>query len=226
MLADDLSPGDNQSSDARVAKEMEESRMLKASTASRARFAGIAMVLGIIPLFVMSFPCGLNAQTSATDQGVDEVEVIHATATVEKIDLEKRKVTLLFEDGKHKTYKVDKSVQNLDQVKVGDHLKISYTEEIIIVVGKSNEAASQAEAEEVGVAPKGAKPGIVMVDTSALSAKVLAVDPQKRRVTLEEPDGKKKTVKLGKKVTNLDQLKVGDSIDMVMTESLVVDIVK
>jgi len=121
---------------------------------------------------------------------------------------------------------VDKSVQNLDQVKVGDHLKISYTDEIIILVGKSKEAASQAAGEEVGVAPKGAKPGIVMVETSALSAKVLAVDPAKRRVTLEEPDGKKKTVKLGKKVTNLDQLKVGDSIDMVMTESLVVDIVK
>ena len=200
--------------------------MSKANGAGRARFAGILVALGIIPLFAMGFPAGLRAQTPAVDQGIDEVEVIHATATVEKIDLAKRKVTLLFEDGKHKTYKVDKSVQNLDQVKVGDHLKISYTEEIIIVVGKSNEAPSQAEAGEVGVAPKGAKPGIVMVDTSALSAKVLAVDPQKRRVTLEEPDGKKKTVKLGKKVTNLDQLKVGDSIDMIMTESLVVDIVK
>ncbi|HTS55947.1 MAG TPA: hypothetical protein VMH03_00275 [Terriglobales bacterium] len=200
--------------------------MSKVRGADRARFAGIAIALGIISLLAMGFPGGLRAQTPAVDQGVDEVEVIHATATVEKIDLAKRKVTLLFEDGKHKTYKVDKSVQNLDQVKVGDHLKISYTEEIIIAVGKSNEAASQAEAGEVGVAPKGAKPGIVMVDTSALSAKVLAVDPQKRRVTLEEPDGKKKTVKLGKKVTNLDQLKVGDSIDMVMTDSLVVDIVK
>ena len=200
--------------------------MSKASAASRAKFASIAIVLGIIPLFVMSFPSGLSAQTSAADRAVDEVEVIHASATVQKIDLGKRKLTLLFEDGKHKTYKVDKSVQNLDQVKVGDHLKISYTEETIIVVGKSNAPASQAEAGEVGVAPKGAKPGIVMVDTSALSAKVLAVDLQKRRVTLEEPDGKKKTVKLGKNVTNLDQLKVGDSIDMVMTESLVVDIVK
>jgi len=200
--------------------------MSNARAFKRARLAGIAIALWIVPLLAVCFPRGLRAQTPAVDQGVDEVEVIHATATVEKIDLEKRKVTLLLENGKHKTYKVDKSVQNLDQVKVGDHLKISYTEEIIILVGKSNEAASQAAAGEVGVAPKGAKPGIVMVETSALSAKVLAVDPEKRRVTLEEPDGKKKTVKLGKKVTNLDQLKVGDSIDMVMTESLVVEIVK
>jgi hypothetical protein len=205
---------------------MEEFRMSKASGIRRARIAGIAIALWIVPLAAMGFPGGLRAQTPAVDQGVDEVEVIHATATVEKIDLQKRKVTLLLENGKHKTYKVDNSVQNLDQVKVGDHLKISYTEEIIILVGKTNEAASQAAAGEVGVAPKGAKPGIVMVETSALSAKVLAVDPEKRRVTLEEPDGKKKTVKLGKKVTNLDQLKVGDSIDMVMTDSLVVEIVK
>jgi hypothetical protein len=45
-------------------------------------------------------------------------------------------------------------------------------------------------------------------------------------VTLEDPDGKKKTVKLGKKTGNLDQLKVGDTVDMVLTDSLVVEIVK
>lgn len=73
--------------------------MAKASAASRAKFASIAIVLGIIPLLVMSFRSGLSAQTSAADQAVDEVEVIHASATVQKIDLEKRKVTLLFEDG-------------------------------------------------------------------------------------------------------------------------------
>jgi len=200
--------------------------MSQPNAVRRAKLVGRTIALIMVPLLAMCFQKGLRAQTSDVDQGVDAVEVMHTTATVEKIDLEKRKVTLLLENGKHKTFKVDKSVQNLDQVKVGDHLKISFTEEIIILVGKTNEPVGQAAGEEVGVAPKGAKPGIVMVETSAMSAKILAVDAQKRRVTLEDPDGKKKTVKLGKKVTNLDQLKVGESIDMVMTESLVVDIVK
>ncbi|HKV60762.1 MAG TPA: hypothetical protein VJO16_02530 [Candidatus Acidoferrum sp.] len=167
-----------------------------------------------------------SAQTSATDEGVDAVEVIKTTATVENIDLQKRKVTLLLEDGKKKTLKVDKDVQNLDQVKAGDHLKISYTEEIIILVGKSSQAPGAAAAAEVGVAPKGAKPSIVMVDTSALSVKILAVDAAKHRVTIEGPDKKQKKIKLSKKVGNLDQLKVGETVDMVMTESLVVEIVK
>lgn len=154
------------------------------------------------------------------------MEVVQASATVEKIDLEKRKVTLLLENGKHKTFKVDKSVQNLDQVKVGDHLNISFTEEIIILVGQSNEAPAAAEGQEVGVAPKGAKPGIVLVDTVAVTAKILAVDPEKRRVTLEDLDGKKKSVKLSKNFTDLNKIKVGETVGMVMTDSLVIEIVR
>ena len=107
-------------------------------------------------------------------RGIDAVEVVKATATVEKIDLEKRKVTLLMDDGKKKTFKVDNRVQNLAQVKVGDHLAMSFTEEILIVVGKSNESPGAAAGEQVSVAPNGT--GVMMVDTSAVSAQILAVD--------------------------------------------------
>jgi hypothetical protein len=167
-----------------------------------------------------------QAQTAATDQGIDSVEVIKVNATVTKVDLEKRKVRLLLDDGKEKTFKVDKSVQNLDQVKVGDQLNIAATEEIIILVGKSSETPAAAESQSMGVAPKGAKPSLVMVDTSALSAKILAVDASKHRVTLEEPGGKKKTVNVSKNFQNLDQLQAGQTVDILMTESVVVEIVK
>ena len=184
------------------------------------------IALTVALLFAVGPSKATRAQTAATDQGIEAVEVIKASATVEKIDLEKRKVTLLLDDGKHKTFKVDKSVQNLNQIKVGDHLMLSYTEEIVILVGKSRETPGAADATEVGVAPKGAKPGIVMVETLALSAKVLAVDPANHRVTIEDPDGKKEKIKLSKNIGNLDQLKAGETVDMVMTESLVVEIVK
>ena len=165
------------------------------------------------------------AQSGATDEGIDAVEVVKATATVEKIDLKTRKVTLVFDDGKKKTYKVDNRVQNLAQVKVGDHLAMSFTEEIAIVVGKSNEAPGAASSEQVSVAPQGDKPGVVMVDTSAVSAQIVAVDAPNHRVTLLDPDGKKKTIKVSKKVTNLNDLKVGETVDMLMTDSTVIDIV-
>src|SRR5271156_5945900 len=113
--------------------------------------------------------CVTQAQSGATAEGIDAVEVVKVTATVEKIDLEKRKVTLLLDDGKKKTYKVDSRVQNLAQVKVGDHLAMSFTEEIAIVVGRSNETPGAASSEQVSVAPNGAKPGVVMVETSTMS---------------------------------------------------------
>jgi Cu/Ag efflux protein CusF len=164
-----------------------------------------------------------QAQSAATDQGVDAVEVVKVTATVEKIDLKNRKVTLLLDDGKKKTYKVDNRVQNLAQVKVGDHLAMSFTEEILILVGKSNQSPGAAAGEQVSVAPNGT--GVMMVDTSAVSAQILAVDAPNHRVTVLDPDGKKKTIKVSKKVTNLDQLKVGDTVDMMMTDSTVIEIV-
>src|ERR1700689_1685883 len=166
-----------------------------------------------------------QAQSGATAEGIDAVEVVKATATVEKINLESRKVTLLLNDGKKKTYKVDNRVQNLAQVKVGDHLEMSFTEEIAIVVGKSNETPGAASSEQVSVAPNGDKPGVVMVETSAMSAQIVAVDAPNHRVTLLDPDGKKKTIKVSTKVTNLDSLKAGETVDMLMTDSTVIDIV-
>lgn len=184
----------------------------------------MSLALSVILLFAFSPMSSTQAQSGAAAEGIDTVEVVKATATVEKIDLEKRKVTLLLDDGKKKTFKVDDRVQNLAQVKVGDHLEMSFTEEILIVVGKSNQSPGAAAGEQVSVAPNG-KPGVMMVDTSAVSAQILAVDAPNHRVTLLDPDGKKTTIKVSKKVTNLDELKVGDIVDMMMTDSTVIEIV-
>ena len=181
-------------------------------------------------LMLLVFECGssrfVQGQTAMVDEVMDAVEVLQTNATVEKIDLEKRKISLLLEDGKHKTFRVDSRVTNLDQVKVGDHLSISFTEEIVIIVGKSDQGVGAAEGTTVSMNAKGAAPSVVRMDTSAISAKILAVDPEKRRVTIEDIDGKKKTVKLSKKTTGLDQLKAGDTVEMVLTDSLVVKVVK
>lgn len=164
----------------------------------------VALVFALYPFDVV------NAQT-ADEQGIDEVDVVKATATVEKVDLAKRKVSLVFDDGKKKTLRVDKSVRNLGQV---------------IFVGKTKETAGAKDAGLVSIAPKGSKPGSVMAETTSLTAKVLSVDPQKRHVFLEEPDGKEKTIKLSKKVSNLDQLKAGETIDTVVTEELVIEVTR
>jgi len=185
----------------------------------------IVALLGVLGVSLL-VPFTSWGQAGTTDQGLDAVEVVKVTATVEKVDLEHRKVTLILEDGKKKTYKVDKSVQNLDEVQAGDHLKISYTEEIMILAGKTNETPAAFTAGGVGLAPRGAKPEMVMADTSVISVKILAINAQTRRVTYQDPDGKKKSIKVSKNFQNLDRLQIGDIVDMGIAESLVVEIVK
>jgi hypothetical protein len=159
-------------------------------------------------------------------EGIDSVDVIRMTATVEKLDLQKRKATLLLDDGKSKTFKVDKSVKNLDKVKVGDHLKVAYAEEVVITIGKTGGNTGAAGGALVSVAPKGSKPGGVTVETVGMTGKILAVDVKNHKVTVQEPDGKDKTIKVSKKVQNLDQLKAGDMIDVEVTEALAIEVVK
>jgi Cu/Ag efflux protein CusF len=166
-----------------------------------------------------------NAQAISPSKGIDEVEVVTVTAVVDKIDLEKRKVTLTLDDGKTKTYKVDKSAANLGQVQVGDHVRMSCTEELMVTVNKSGETPGAASIGAVSVAPKGSKPGGIMVETTAISGKILAIDTQKRKVTYEDPEGKKKTVRV-KKDLNISGLAVGESVDAVLTESVVIKVTK
>lgn len=166
-----------------------------------------------------------HAQTLSPASGIDEVEVFTLSAVVDNVDLEKRKVTLTLDDGKKKTYKVDKLAQNLDQVQPGDHLKIACTEELIVTVNKSGQTPSAAEIGAIQIAPKGVKPGGVMVDTTAISGKILAIDSAKRKITYEDPDGKKKTSKVRKGV-DLSGLAVGESVNAVLTESVVIKVTK
>lgn len=170
-------------------------------------------------------PCSMHAQAISPGQGIDEVEVATVNAVVDKIDLEKRKVTVTFDDGKTKTYKVDKSALNLPQVQVGDHVKMAVTEELVVVVNKPGDSPAAASVGAVSVAPKGSKPGGIMVETTAVRGKVLAIDSDKHKVTFEDPDGKKKTLKV-RKTVDLSGLAVGDTVDAVLTESVAIDVTK
>jgi hypothetical protein len=63
------------------------------------------------------------------------------------------------------------------------------------------------------------------VDTSVISGKIVSIDPKKKRLTFEDPDGKKKTVKLIRRIKNLNKFKPGDDINMAITEEIVVAVV-
>jgi hypothetical protein len=65
------------------------------------------------------------------------VNSIQTTATVENVDSKKRRIILKDPEGRTLKMKVDKSVQNLNQIKKGDQVYVKYTEAAGVSVTKS-----------------------------------------------------------------------------------------
>jgi hypothetical protein len=181
--------------------------------------AVLALGLSATPLLTMQ-------GQSSESQPVDQVEVTKVTGTVQKVDNNKRTMAMKLDNGKKTTLKVDKSVKELEKFQPGDRVQLSYTEEIIAMADRSDEgAAALAKYGTIDVEPEGDKPALVKVDTTEISGKIVSIDPKKRRLTFEDPEGKKRTLKLSQRIKDLDQFKPGERINMAITDEMVVEAV-
>ncbi len=64
--------------------------------------------------------------------------------------------------------------------------------------------------------------GAIEVGAITATSKVTTIDPAERTVTLTNEAGETNTYKLGKKVRNFDQIKVGDEVKATLLESVAV----
>jgi len=153
------------------------------------------------------------------------VATYELTATVAAVNKASRKVTLVDAAGIKKTVKAGPEVINFDQIRVGDQLKVTATEELVVYVAGAGETPTDGAAELVALAPKGAKPGAVMAETIQVSAKVTAIDVAQHKATLQFEDGTTRTVPVRPDV-DLSKRKVGDSVVITLTEVLAIQVTK
>jgi hypothetical protein len=182
-------------------------------------------VILVISAALAMVACAHSPSTDAGKPAAVAVESIQSTATVKAVDYLKRTVTLEGTDGKTGTFNA-KNVRNLDQVKVGDLVKVEYVEELAIYVRKSDEPPSAMEGEAVGLAPKGQMPGGIVADTVQITANVEAIDYRNRTITLKGPQGNVKTFKVDQSIQRFDQIKQGDQVVVSYTEALLITVVR
>lgn len=165
---------------------------------------------------------GSAAMASAIAPGVPGgtvVQTFELTAKVVAIDAAARKLTLLSPDGIKQTVKVGPDAINFDQIHVGDQLAVTVAEELVVYVVGEGEARNDSAAQLVALAPKGAKPGGIMVATAQVTAKVTAIDAQNQKATLQFEDGTTRAVAVRQDV-DLTKRKVGDKVVIRTTETL------
>jgi hypothetical protein len=93
---------------------------------------------------------------------------------------------------------------------------------IIFVAACATSTPPPAPETDTAVAVKEGVPGMVVVNTVKVSARVTAIDKKKRTATLLGPDGKKYPIKVGPEAVNFDQVKMNDLVNVTLTEELVV----
>jgi len=185
----------------------------------------LAGVLAVAVLIAFGQLALAAEKKQAAEPGAIAVSVMKASATVEAVDAAKRTVTLKGEAGQTKTLKCGPEVRNFDQIKVGDTVNLSFVDEGAAYVRKADAPPLAEEGAMVALAPKGAKPGVLMAETAEVKVKVEAVDLKKHTVTFANPDGSMKTVKVGKKAKGaLKDLKKGDDIVLRITQALMIDV--
>ena len=182
-----------------------------------------SLVLRMGPLLVLAISVAAYMTTIGNvtaQEGAVEVETVTApSATVLAINYPSRSLTLVMPNGSKNTYKISDNVKNFDQIEVGDKVNATLVEALAIYLGGPGAAPSSADVKTVSLAPKGAKPGVIVADTQEVTAKIVSVDPKERRVTLQTADGENRAVKVSKSV-DLSKVKPGDQVTVRVTDAL------
>jgi len=170
------------------------------------------------------------AQQKASDDqnakpGRVAVDTVKLTGTVKAVDLDKKTATVEGSGGRIVTVDA-KNARNLDQVKVGDKVTLTYTREVAVTVRKADQPPSVSDTQSVQLAPKGQKPGGVEVRTVEVTGNVESVDTKKHTIRLTGPAGNVRTFQVDPSVKNLGQIKKGDQVVLRYTESAALKVAK
>lgn len=172
-------------------------------------------------------PAQVNTAT-AVQEGVPggvTVNSIEVTAKVTAIDTKNRKMTLLLPEGDKETVMVPPEAVNFDQISVGDLVKATLIEEVVVYLDEEGASIPDGYAAGVAIAPKGAQPGGVVAETVKVTATVTAIDQSNRTATVRFNDGSVETFPVRDDI-DLSQRKVGEKVVFMVTEMVALSVEK
>jgi len=141
-----------------------------------------------------------------------------AYATVRAIDSKTRQVTLENGQGTKAVFTAPAEVRNFDQLKVGDRVKATLIQRLVVFVDKDAPNGA-AHATMIASAPKGAKPGAMVAEAYEIVATVDSIDTANRNATLRFSDGQQVKVLIRPGV-DLTQYSAGDKVVIRVTAQL------
>jgi hypothetical protein len=178
---------------------------------------------GLLLVLVLSLNVWACTKTTPEKElNIERSNVVQVVATVEKLDLKKRMVTIRGPEGNVMTFRAGKEVINLPQVHVGDKVVLDYIQSLAVRMAKSGEVRAE-KSEIIDAAPLGSKPEVVDTTETTVTATILALDKVNNTATLKGPGGDVVVVKV-QDPSNFKKVKVGETIVITYTEAVAISI--
>jgi Cu/Ag efflux protein CusF len=165
----------------------------------------------------------LSPALVGAQQTVSKADSVTATATIQAIDATARRVTLKNEKGEEDTFTVGPEVTRFNELKVGDKVKMTYYESVVMQVRKPGEASTPPAADAKVNRSTGATPGATVAAQMTTTVTVKSIDAAVPSITVTTADGRTVTRKVEDK-KNLENVKPGDRIDITYTQALLTSI--
>jgi len=188
--------------------------------------AKIIIVLSFILFLLIGCATSGGQPTREMGKGVILGNEVVLTADVVGIDKSDRVLKLRGQDGRVVSLEVSQEARNVDQIEIGDKVKVTYHESVALYLGKHGQKPGVSTGTIAARSAKGEKPAVAVVETIDISAKIKAIDKSNRMVTLELPDGSVSKTQVDPSIEAFDTLKVGDLIHARITEAVAISVEK
>ena len=167
----------------------------------------------------LGLPGAAFAQSGAE---VSRNATVSATATIQAIDREKRSVTLRNEKGEEDTFVAGPEVVQFDRLKVGDTIRATYTESVVLRLRRAGSADPQG-GDTLAAGRMKETPGALVATQAVRTVTVKAIDLAAPSITVVTADGQTLTRRVQNKA-NLEGVKPGDKIDITISQALLVNV--
>ena len=174
------------------------------------------------------------AQTKPEDAGASKPMVIDAAVvdnryqlyegTVVKIDKKTRAITFKNKEGESK-FVAGPEIKNFDQIKNGDQVNVTYELAVAIelIKTKSDGIRSKVETNTITDSKINEKPSEVIANKTTIIADIVAVDRDKKLVSVKGPSGKITTA-IVKNPALLADVKVGEQVKVIYYDAMAASI--
>ena len=139
-------------------------------------------------------------------------QTVNLTGTVETIDHDKRVVNIKTPDGKFQTIDVPAAATRFDELKVGDKVSITYNNTVSARLKPPGEAPVNT-ATGTSTAGQGERPGGTASQERTMTVTISAIDKNAQSISFSGANGWKYDRRVADPAV-LDQIKVGDKVDI------------